>query len=135
MIPVAAGAAREDTFETAGTDSAEAIGNTGVYVVASQALIRFIETSCAWLVADRLEDGEVTVGVGFDLVHIAPAPIGVPISVRATVRNVEGRLVLFDVEALNGERSLMTGIHSRAAIDLERFMRSAELMPRTAEGA
>ncbi|MFO0995070.1 MAG: thioesterase family protein [Alphaproteobacteria bacterium] len=121
MKPVAVGTAHTRSFATVPEQSAAATGNTGIDVVSSVTLIGFIEYACYEIIAPSFEAGEASVGVGFNLTHVAPAPIGAPITVTARLIRIEGRKYDFETEARAGERLLMTGTHQRAIVDLARF--------------
>ena len=79
------------------TDSAAAAGNTGVAVVSSQALIAWCEQAAHRAIADYHEPGEATLGVGFDLAHVAPARLDREVVAEAEVVAVEGRRITFEV--------------------------------------
>lgn len=109
-------------FETRPEHSAEAVGNTGVVVVSSASLIWFLETACSDVMAHCCAAGEVSVGVDFNMRHIAPSRIGQPVEALARVTAVHGNKVDFEVTAFTGERVLMTGTHGRAIVDLRAFL-------------
>lgn len=115
------------TFETRAEHSAEAVGNSGVVVLASASLIWFLETACGDTLADCCDAGEVSIGVDFDLRHLAPSAIGEPVEAVGTVAAVHGNKVDFDVEAHAGGRMVMQGTHRRAIVELRRFLEAAGL--------
>ena len=131
MKPVALGAAHSRDFDTAPEHSAHAVGNLGVDVVSSETRIRFIESACYEIIQPCFEAGEASVGVGFNLTHLAPARTGTRITVTARLIAVDGRKFDFETEALDGTRVLMTGTHRRAIIDLERFKGDEALRDRS----
>ena len=122
MKPLSAGAAATRVFETRREHSAEVIGNTGVDVVSSAALIGFCEIVCGAIFADQLESGEGSVGARFDFVHLAPARIGTRVTVEARLAAIDGRKLDFETVARDGQRELMKGRHRRVLIDLAAFM-------------
>ncbi len=122
MKPLPIGAVARAEYPTDAGHSAAAVGNTGVEVVSSVALIGFIEMACASHLEGLLDPGEATVGVGFHFTHHAPAPLGARVSVRARLSAVKGRNIDFEAEAHDGARLLMAGGHRRAVIDLAAFL-------------
>ncbi|MHB1217506.1 MAG: thioesterase family protein [Alphaproteobacteria bacterium] len=122
MKSLSLGASATRIFETRREHSAAAIGNTGVDVVSSAALIGFCEIVCCAVFADLLEPGEGSVGARFDFVHLAPAHIGARITVEARVAAVDGRKLDFEAVARDSQRKLMKGHHRRVLIDLAAFM-------------
>lgn len=122
---------REGRFvvETGPEHTAQAFGNPGVVAISSVTLIAAIESACGDAIAALHEPGEATVGVGFDLTHLAPAPAGAVIEARARLVGVEGRKLDFEAEAWHGETLLMKGRHRRAVIDLSRFLERDTMRP------
>ena len=56
--------------------TASAVGNAGIDVVATTALILFLEEVSHGAIAHGLEPGEATVGVRVEVDHLAPARVG-----------------------------------------------------------
>ena len=110
------------TIEATEDDSAAAVGNTDVDVVATTALILFIEAAAAELIDDCCEPGEISVGSAVNVRHLAAAPIGARIKATAKVTAVQGRRIDFAVEAHHGRILLMIGTHQRVVVNQERFM-------------
>lgn len=121
MKPVALGTAHLRDFDTVPEHSAAATGNAGIDVVSSVTLIGFIEYACYEIIQPCFEEGEASVGVGFNLTHLAPAATGTRVTVSARLIAIEGRKYDFEVEARDGARVLMAGTHRRAIVALERF--------------
>jgi len=109
------------------TDSAAASGNTGVNVVSSQALIVWCEQAANRAIADTHDPGEATLGVGFDLAHVAPARLGREVVAEAEVAAVEGRRITFEVRATQDGVTVLHGRHVRAVVDRARFFDKAGL--------
>jgi len=109
------------------TDSAAAAGNTGVAVVSSQALIAWCEQAAHRAIADYHEPGEATLGVGFDLAHVAPARLGREVVAEAEVVAVEGRRITFEVRAAQDGVTVLHGRHVRVVVDRARFLDRAGL--------
>ena len=103
-------------------DSAEAFGNPGVPVVATPALIGFLETAAHRCLDGAYEPGEGSVGTHVDVRHLAAAPAGATIEASAEVTVIDGRRIRFAVAARWGDTLLMQGTHERAVVDLARFM-------------
>jgi fluoroacetyl-CoA thioesterase len=92
-------------------------------VLASARMISFIESVCAELMLEHLAPGEMSVGVGFDLTHEAPTPIGMRIFASVEVVEVNKRTAVFQAIARDEVEIIGRGRHTRAVIDVERFMR------------
>ncbi|HXQ40935.1 MAG TPA: DsbA family protein [Candidatus Udaeobacter sp.] len=102
--------------------SAAAVGNVGVAVVATPALILYLEQASARGLEGFLEPGEASVGTVVDVEHLVAAVPGRPVVAEARVAGVDGRRVVFAVEARQDEKLIMRGRHERRAILLDRFL-------------
>ncbi len=122
MRPVPLGLAHTLGFDPTAEDTAAAVGNAGVEAVATVTLILWIEATCAPLLHPYLEEGEAGVGVRVAVDHTGPAFAGRPVDVHAEATAVSGRKVVFSVRLEQDGREVMTGEHTRAVVDLERFL-------------
>jgi fluoroacetyl-CoA thioesterase len=82
-----------------------------------------MEKASGVALAGHMPAGWVTVGAEVNIRHLAPTPIGRTVIATAQVVEVQGRSVLFDVEAHDGERKIGEGMHRRGAVNLESFAR------------
>ena len=101
--------------------TAAALGNPGIEVTATTALILFIEDVSSELLKPYLEDGEGSVGVRVEVDHLAPAYAGKPVSVTATVDEVHKRRVMFSAEVHQDGNLVMKGFHHRVVIVTNQF--------------
>jgi fluoroacetyl-CoA thioesterase len=90
-------------------------------VLATGYLIGVLEWTCIRALTGHLDDGEATLGVHIDVSHDAPTPPGATVTVGAELKAVEGRVLLFEVEASDDAAVISRGTHRRAVIDLQRF--------------
>jgi predicted thioesterase len=111
------------TIEATEDDTAAALGNADVDVVATTALILFIEAAASELIEDCCETGEISVGSAVNVRHLAAAPAGARVKATAKVTAVRGRRIDFAVEAHHGRKTLMIGTHQRVVVNLERFLK------------
>ena len=110
-------------------DTAAAVGNDGVDVVATVTLILWIESVCGDLLRPLLDDGEASVGTRVAVDHTGPARTERPVAVEARITAVEGRRVIFAVVARQDGRDVMIGEHQRRVVSLERFLEGAKSTP------
>lgn len=102
--------------------TASAVGNTGVEVVSTTALILFLEEAAHRAIKGCYEPGEASVGTHVDVRHVGACAAGSLVTASARVTAVEGRRIAFAVEAHAGDKLLMTGSHERLVVDLTRFL-------------
>ncbi len=90
-------------------------------VLGTPFLLLLMETAAWHAMAPHLEEGEDSVGVGFNFQHLAPTPAGAVVIARAVVTEIDQRMVTLDIEAHDGHEIVSRGSHVRAVIDLEQF--------------
>ena len=91
-------------------------------VFATGFLVGLVEWTCIQLLRPHLDGPrEQSVGSRVDLSHDAPTPPGSTVTVAVTLREVDGRRLVFDVEARDEAAVVCRGRHERFVIDAERF--------------
>ncbi len=117
-------------------DTADALGNKGVHVLATPRLIGLIEDAGIRAVQPHLPAGAGTVGTRIDVKHLAATPVGMRVRARAILREVDGRRYVYDVEAHDETEKVAEGTHERFQINQARFLeRVAEKGKKSAPGA
>ena len=96
-----------------------------VEVFATPALVALMEHASAMAVQDHLPEGMVTVGAAITVRHLAATPVGMEVWARAELVEVEGRRLVFRVEAWDEEEKIGEGSHERYIVAKERFMEKA----------
>lgn len=122
MKDVAVGTEHRITVLPTDGDLASSIGNPGVHVVSTPALITYIETVCQELVAPACEPGEATVGTMVNVRHLKAADGGASIECTARFVGRVKRRVRFEAEARQHGEVVMSGEHERAVVELGRFL-------------
>lgn len=89
-------------------------------------MIYLMEMAAAEAMAAALPAGWASVGVGVNIQHLAATPLGRTVTATAVVTEVGERIVTLDVAAHDGVRLIGKGTHTRAPIDLARFLRRLE---------
>jgi fluoroacetyl-CoA thioesterase len=90
-------------------------------VYATPMMILAMEVASVSAMRGHLPPGWVAVGTEVNVRHLAPTPIGRTVVATARVLEVDGRSVLFAVEAHDGERKIGEGTHRRGAVNLDAF--------------
>ena len=101
--------------------TARHLGSGNVEVLATPAMIALMEQAAVRAVDPLLPEGQKTVGVAVEVKHLAPTPVGMEVSARAELIEVDGRKLLFKVEAHDEKEKVGEGLHRRVIIDVERF--------------
>ncbi len=102
--------------------TAEALGNPGVKVIASPALLTLIERCSHSTLQPFYEAEEAAVGIRFQLEHQAAALPGDPLQVHVEVVGVAERRIEFQVEIRQQGRLIMQGSYTCLVVNLPRFL-------------
>ena len=103
-------------------DTALALGSGGLEVFATPGMVALMENAAMNAVAPALPQGSTTVGAEMNTTHIKPSAIGVTVQATATLTAVEGRKLVFTVEACDEVGTIGKGTHVRFIVDKERFL-------------
>lgn len=101
---------------------ASAVGSGGLMVFATPSMVALMENAAMNAVASFLPSGSTTVGAEINTTHIKPSAVGTEVKATATLVAVEGRKLIFDVEAADEKGTIGKGSHVRFIVDVERFM-------------
>jgi predicted thioesterase len=106
-----------DDFEVDGWLTTDVGGTLGFEVLSTPGMIGMMERTAAMLVYPHLPDGAATVGFEVCVKHVAGAAKGATCTARATLREiVEDRKLRFDVEVVEGDRTIGVGTHERRVV-------------------
>ena len=104
-------------------DSAVALGSGTLKVLATPALIAFMENTAMNLLSSENSEKSTTVGTEINVKHLKASAIGAEITVTATLTGIEGRKRIFSIEAKDEKNNVVgTAEHQRFVVDIERFM-------------
>jgi len=90
-------------------------------VLATPIMIAWMEECCMDCVQPRLEDGQSTVGTLVNTTHEAPTPVGNEVTISCFLRQVDGRRLVFAVEASDKGGIIGLGSHERFIVDSVKF--------------
>jgi predicted thioesterase len=101
--------------------TAKHLGSGSVLVLATPQMILLMEMASVHAVDHLLPEGQRTVGVALDVRHLAATPMGMTVTVKSELLEVDGRKLRFRVEAWDEQEKVGEGFHNRAIIDVQRF--------------
>jgi len=101
--------------------SAIALGTGTVRVYSTAGLVALLEAAAVAALDGALPPGQTSVGTRLDVRHLAATPVGMMVSARATLQEVDGRRLVFAVEAWDAVEPVGAGTHERFLVDAERF--------------
>ena len=89
-------------------------------VYATPKMVWDIEHTCRDLTLPHLDDGEDSVGARVEVDHLGATLLGMSVDITATVTEVDGRRVTFEVEVHDSLELVGRARHIRFVIDKER---------------
>lgn len=112
-------------------DTAPHVGSGKVKVLATPVMVSLMEEAALNAVEGLLPAGHQTVGIRLEISHTAATPVGMWVTARAELTQVEGRRLTFRVSASDEKEVIGEGVHERIVINVARFdQRAQEKMTR-----
>ena len=107
-------------------NSASSLGSGLLEVFATPAMVALMEKA-AWMSVDPyMNDGEGTVGTMMNIKHTAATPVGMVVWCDSELIEVDGRRLVFKVEAFDETGKVGEGLHERFVINNAKFMAKAQ---------
>ena len=103
-------------------NTAAAVGSGELAVFGTPYMIALMEKAALESVQPLLDAGQGTVGTRLEVTHDAATPLGMEVRALAEVTAVEGRRIVFQVEAFDEAGKIGGGVHERFVIANERFL-------------
>lgn len=98
------------------------IGSEEARVFATPYLIAYLELTARNALKPYLADDEESVGTMVNIRHLAATPVGMSVRFEAKVLSVDGRRVVFSVEAWDEKEKIGEGTHERFVVQTPRFI-------------
>lgn len=101
-----------------------------VSAYATPSMCALMENASVAALKSVLPKGKTTVGVEIHIKHIAATPVGMRVHARAEVIEIDGRRIVFKVEAWDPQEKIGEGTHTRVIVDAARFKEKFEMKMR-----
>jgi predicted thioesterase len=101
--------------------TAPRVGSGRVAVLATPVMINLIEAAALAAAEHLLPEGHQSLGIHLDVRHFAATPVGLKVVAGAEVMAVEGRAIIFRVEARDEREVIAQGTHQRVVVNVARF--------------
>jgi len=101
-------------------------GSGTIDVFATPAMIGLMEKASIEAVDNLLPDGFATVGTKIEVKHLAATPVGMNVTAKAELLEIDNKKLKFRIEAYDDIDKIGEGIHYRYIINLEDFIRRNE---------
>lgn len=106
-------------------NTAVAYGSGSVSVFATPAMVGLMEKAALSSVDPLIGEGYSTVGMKLDVEHLAATPKGMTVVATSELVEVDGRRLVFNVEARDDKELVGRGKHERFVVPLEKFIARA----------
>lgn len=126
MSELAPGLTGEIEMVVTEDDTAARWGSGLVPVFGTPRLVGLMEGAAVQALEGRLPQGQTSVGGRIDVRHLAATPVGMRVHAYAELMEVDGRRLLFRVEAWDEVEQIGEAIHERFVVGVERFVARAQ---------
>ena len=99
----------------------QAAGHAGVVVFSTPQMINLMEHAAREALRPTLEPGQESVGMTVNVEHLGATPLAGNVHAVATVTQVKGKVVDFDIQARDEHELIGRGTHRRAIIRVDSF--------------
>ena len=110
------------TITVSKENTAITMGSGDLEVFATPSMVSLMENAAMNAVAGEAQAGSTTVGEMMNTTHTKPSAMGDTVSATAVLKEVEGRKLTFEVQAMDSKGVIGEGIHVRYIVDKEKFM-------------
>lgn len=104
------------------SNTAQAYGSGAVAVFATPAMVGLMEKAALSSVDPLLESGQTTVGTRVEVQHLAATPVGMKVVAVSELLEVDGRRLVFRVEARDEIEVVGRGTHERFIVPEKKFL-------------
>lgn len=104
------------------TNTALAMGSGSLHVFATPSMIALMEQAACNAVAACLDEESTSVGTFVNITHDAATGMGKTVTATATLVEVQGRKLVFEITAADEDKQIGKGTHERFIVNKEKFM-------------
>ncbi|HJV35837.1 thioesterase family protein [Geomonas sp.] len=90
-------------------------------VFATGFMVGFMEWACMEALKPYMEEGERTVGTMIKVSHEAATPVGMQVTAKVRLVEVDGKRTVWEIEARDEVDVIGRGTHERFAINFDKF--------------
>jgi predicted thioesterase len=126
MPELTPGLSAEITLTVTESDTAARWGSGLVPVFGTPSLVGLMENAAVKALQGHLPEGQTTVGGRIDVQHLAATPVGMNVRARAELKTIEGRKLIFQIEAWDEVEKIGEATHERFIIKTDKFIARAQ---------
>lgn len=110
------------TVKVTKENCASAIGSGALDVFATPSMIALMENAACEAIKASLQPGESSVGTKVNISHLKASALEDTITATATLTEIDGRRLVFEVVANDSKGIIGEGTHERFVINIEKFL-------------
>ena len=110
------------TVKVTKENCASAIGSGALDVFATPSMIALMENAACEAINASLQPGESSVGTKVNISHLKASALEDTVTATATLTEIDGRRLVFEVVANDSKGIIGEGIHERFVINVEKFL-------------
>ena len=103
-------------------NTAAKVGSGLLPVYSTPSMIALLEMAACNCVAPYLEEGTSSVGTLLNIKHLAATPIGMNVTAEATLTEIDGRRLVFEIKVHDETTLIGEGTHERFLVFSEKFL-------------
>ncbi len=115
------GISGEETIPVTEANTAKTMGSGSLEVFATPAMIALIEKTARNSISPALEEGQTTVGTSLNVQHLAATPVGMQVTAKTTLVEVDRRRLVFSAAVYDETGLIGKGTHERFVVDADKF--------------
>jgi predicted thioesterase len=115
------GVSHENVKVVSREDAIHFLGSEVTPALSTPSMIMNLEITARDAVLPHLEPGQDTVGTMVNVAHLAATPLGMRVTYRAVLQEIDRRRLVFAVEAYDEKDKIAEGTHQRFIIDVARY--------------
>jgi fluoroacetyl-CoA thioesterase len=107
-------------------DLVSQLGEVTVNVLSTPRLIQLLEAAAIDAIQDFIPMDQVSLGTEVKIKHLSATPLGMKVTARALLKDVEKNRLFFLVTAYDEKEKVAEGEHERVLISKDRFLQKVE---------
>jgi fluoroacetyl-CoA thioesterase len=122
MTEILPGLSAELEHVVTADDTASRWGSGLVPVFSTPALVGLMESAAVRALEGNLQPGQTSVGTHIDVRHLAATPVGMKVRTKAGLTAVDGRKLVFKIQAWDDVELIGEADHERFVVDEAKFV-------------
>lgn len=103
-------------------DTAYEVGSGSLLVYATPCMVALMEGAACEAIAEALPEDKTSVGTQLNIAHLSATPVGLEVRAEATVTEVDGNTITFQITAYDEAGKIGEGTHKRVVVSTQRFL-------------